>query len=268
MANIIALNETKRVLVDAGLNFMGKTLEASVRVQDKDNATNKTITGLTDTVQTLNEIMMPHVSDYSPAITISNDIDVLNSSVGIFNVDVSNGAGVSVSDKVKIGPLSSTVVDGSGTRTDLVAELESRIVEAGGTLTIDTTTTWGDIEAEVPGIIDEYSQFVKVAEVNGSTITTKYFLKKNIYSGFSFTRVANTGVYELTFDVSETDFAEGDKVIIDINSTDGTIVREGILGHVRTSSAQQYEDMANQLASTEAKIDDLMDQSFASRIIV
>lgn len=267
MANTFVINETANVLVNAGLNSLAKSLQANIRVLDK-NSTEKTIVGITDTVHSFSEIIMPHVTDYSPAVTVSNDVDVLNSSVALYNVTVSDGTNISVTDKVKIGPISSTVIDPDGTRTDLVSDLQARITAASGTLTIDTTTTWGAVEAIVPGIMEEYSQYLKVSEINGTTITFKYPLKKDIYGGFSFVKVGNTGVYQLKLSISSTNFAEGDKVILDIKATDGSIVREGIIADVRTEANVLYVTMNNELEAVESKINELFDVSSDSKLLI
>jgi len=267
MANTFVINETATVIVNAGLNSLAKTLQANIRVLDK-TSTAKTITGVTDTVHNLSEIIMPHITDYSPAITVSNDVDVLNSATAIYDVTVSGNTGVSVTDKVKIGPISTTVIDPNGTRTALVSELQARLDAISSTLTIGTTTTWGEVETEISGIMEEYSQYLKVSEINGTTITFKYPLKKDIYGGFSFIKVGNTGVYELKLNISSTDFSEGDKVILDIKATDGSIVREGVMADVRTEASVLYVNMNNELEPVESKINELFDVSYDSRIII
>lgn len=267
MNGIFVVGETANVLVNAGLNAMAKEVQAKIRVLDK-NSNTKTISGVTDTVHPFSEIIMPHITDYSPAITVSNDVDVLNSTIALYDVTVSDGTNVSVTDKVKIGPISSTFVDPDGTRTDLVAELQEKITGAEGTLSIGTTTTWGEVEAVVPGVMEEYSQYLKVAEVDGNKITFKFPLKKDVYSGYSFVKVGNTGVYKLDLDIVSPDFEEGDKVILDVRSSDGSIVREGILVDVRIETNVLHVNMNNELATVESKINELFDVTYDSRIII
>jgi hypothetical protein len=218
MAENFILREKTPIMLDTNRNFFGLDVKGRILAQDKTGAS-KTVAGVTydDAAApeiTLTEYMDTNISDFSTPPAVQSDKDITAQDADLYAVSVDNVYDLEPGDVIYFGS------------------------EAVG------SRDWRKFN-EVVDIVDHSGSF---------TIVLKYALRASLTAGDTVHRAQNTGYYEYTFDVNETNWAEGDKLTIIVEDLQGQ-TREVKSVEVRKSEADNAAVLQSRADRMQTRLD-------------